>query len=400
MGHVQDRWETVVDGRRQRTDRYGQGRRWRARYVDPDGIERSKTFDRKQDAERFLATISADVLRGSYLHPDAGRMTFGEFAEQWLAAQTFSEGTREATELRIRLHAVPTLGPEELRSIRPSAIQAWLRGLQRDLAPTYVRVILTNVSAVFNAAVDDGLIARNPAKASSVRPPKLDHRKVQPWPVERVLAVVDALPLRYRAMAVVAAGCGLRQGEVFGLRVRDIDFLHKQLRVEQQVKLVRGRLLIDKPKGGRTRTVPLSEWVAVELAEDLRRFPAGHDDLVFTSRERKPLNRNHVNGYVWRPALVAAGVDPGRGNGMHALRHFYASALIDAGESASAVAEYLGHADPGFTLRVYANLFPSSENRARSAIDRLFSSTTDHQNTGSPATARGSDGPGTAQVGR
>ncbi len=57
---------------------------------------------------------------------------------------------------------------------------------------------------------------------------------------------------------------------------------------------------------------------------------------------------------------------------MHALRHFYASALIDAGESASAVAEYLGHADPGFTLRVYAHLFPSSEDRARRAIDALF----------------------------
>lgn len=70
--------------------------------------------------------------------------------------------------------------------------------------------------------------------------------------------------------------------------------------------------------------------------------------------------------------MTAAGVDPGRGNGMHALRHFYASVLIDAGESASAVAEYLGHADPGFTLRVYAHLFPSSEDRARRAIDGVF----------------------------
>ena len=54
---------------------------------------------------------------------------------------------------------------------------------------------------------------------------------------------------------------------------------------------------------------------------------------------------------------------------MHALRHFYASILIDAGESVRAVADYLGHADPGFTLRVYAHLFPASEDRARSALD-------------------------------
>jgi integrase len=104
----------------------------------------------------------------------------------------------------------------------------------------------------------------------------------------------------------------------------------------------------------------------------LRRHPAAGDDLVFTRREHKPLNRNHINRYVWKPALVAAGVEPRRDNGMHALRHFYASALIDAGESASAVAEYLGHADPGFTLRVYAHLFPSSEARARRAIDHVF----------------------------
>ena len=65
---------------------------------------------------------------------------------------------------------------------------------------------------------------------------------------------------------------------------------------------------------------------------------------------------------------------------MHALRHFYASVLIDAGESVRAVADYLGHADPGFTLRVYAHLFPSSENRARDALDAVL--TSGHQNRG------------------
>jgi len=103
---------------------------------------------------------------------------------------------------------------------------------------------------------------------------------------------------------------------------------------------------------------------------------------------------------VWRPALVAAGVQPGRANGMHALRHFYASALIDAGESASAVAEYLGHADTGFTLRVYAHLFPSSENRARAAIGRLFGTATDRQNTATTTGTRTSDGPETARATR
>lgn len=95
---------------------------------------------------------------------------------------------------------------------------------------------------------------------------------------------------------------------------------------------------------------------------------------MFTSREHNPINRNHFNSYVWKPAHRAAGVEPCRTNGMHALRHFYASVLIDAGESVRAVADYLGHSDPGFTLRIYAHLFPSSEDRARQAVDRLFRS--------------------------
>ncbi|MGQ0830049.1 MAG: phage integrase central domain-containing protein, partial [Microthrixaceae bacterium] len=241
MPHVQDRWERIVDGRRVRTDRYGQGKRWQARYVDPDGRERTQAFDRKQDAERFLTTIAADVLRGTYVDPHGGRVTFREFAEAWLEAQTFTETTRESTELRIRLHACAHFGDHELRSIRPSVIQAWLRQLQDNLAPTYVRVVFANVSAVFNAAVDDGLIPSNPCRAASVRLPKRDNRKVEPWLVEQVLAVIVALPERYRATAVVAAGCGLRQGEVFGLRVTDVDFLRRRLHVQQQVKIVRSR---------------------------------------------------------------------------------------------------------------------------------------------------------------
>jgi integrase len=74
------------------------------------------------------------------------------------------------------------------------------------------------------------------------------------------------------------------------------------------------------------------------------------------------------------PALRGAGIVPNRSTGMHALRHFYASALLDAGESIKALAAYLGHSDPGFTLRVYTHLMPTSEERTRRAIDDLFGS--------------------------
>ena len=228
----------------------------------------------KARGSRAVRCVTADVLRGAFVDPAAGKVTFADFAERWLEAQTLTESTREATELRLRIHAVRSLGPWELRAIKPSVIQAWVRGLQNDLAPTYVRTVSTNVSAVMNAAVDDGLIASNPCRARSVRLPPRVQRKVQPWSSEQVSAVIDAMPPRYRAVAVVAAGCGLRQGEAFGLRVCDLDFLHQQLRVEQQIKILRSQLVVDRPKGGKTRTVPLAQSVAFELAEHLRRYPA------------------------------------------------------------------------------------------------------------------------------
>lgn len=238
MANVQDLWERTVDGRRVRTARHGRGNRWQVRYHDPDAFERTKTFARKQDADRFPVTISADVLRGAYVDPNAGKVSFGAFADRWLEAQTFGDSSREATEIRLRLHAKTHFGRRELRSIKPSTIQAWLRKLQQELAPSYVRASLTNVSAVFSAAADDGLIASNPCRAGSVKPPKPEPRKVEPWPVEQVEAVIGALPQRYRALGVVAAGCGLRQGEAFGVRVRDVDFLRQQVHVDQQVKIV------------------------------------------------------------------------------------------------------------------------------------------------------------------
>jgi integrase len=314
-------------------------------------------------------TIEADKLRGTFVDPSAGKVTFATFTEGWLEAQTFDVSTREAVESRLRVHLLPTFGPMELRAIRPSVVQAWLRGRQQACAPSFVRVLLANLSAILGAAVADGLIVSNPCSSSSVKAPAVPDRRIVPWTREQVEAVVAAHPERYRAVPMVAAGLGLRQGEVFGLRVEDVDFLRHVVRVRQQVKLVKGRPFLAPPKGGRVRDVPLPDVVAVAIAERLRAFPAGDDGLVFTSREAGPLDRNHFNPYVWKPALVKAGVEPTRENGMHALRHHYASVLLDGGVSIRALAEYLGHADPGFTLRTYTHLMPKSEDRARSVVD-------------------------------
>jgi integrase len=94
--------------------------------------------------------------------------------------------------------------------------------------------------------------------------------------------------------------------------------------------------------------------------------------LLLYSREKKALGRNYINTFIWKPALKRAGVPVTRENGSHALRHFYASTALHEGESIKALSEYLGHADPGFTLRTYTHLVEDSAERTKRAVDAVF----------------------------
>src|SRR5436305_4342623 len=121
MGHVEDRWFRTVkrsDGStaREKTDRYGAGLRYRVRYIGPDVRERCESFpDRqKRAADAFLVSMETDKLRGAYVEPARGRMTFGEFAENWLRTHSFDESSRESTEIRVRKHLLPYFGAMQL----------------------------------------------------------------------------------------------------------------------------------------------------------------------------------------------------------------------------------------------------------------------------------------------
>ncbi|MFE9395043.1 tyrosine-type recombinase/integrase [Streptomyces flavidovirens] len=403
-GHIQDRWyktETGPEGksRRVKSDRYGSGLRYRARYIGPDGTEKSKSFPDRQKgrADKWLSMIEADMTRREYIDPSAGRTTFRQYGEKWLTSQTTDMTTRTAVEVQLRLHSFPYLGSRPLDSFRPEHIREWLSELERVLPmSSYRRVIFASVSAVLTAAVEDGLLAKNPCKSSTVRAPAPGASRVRPWSPQRVFAVRTALPARYRAMVDVGGGCGLRQGEIFGLPVDEVNYGTGWLHVGFQVKDMGGQLVFAPPKRGKERDVPLSPRVALALQRHSKAFPPVAvtlpwlrpdgppvtKRLMFSLTGGGPVRRTDFNTRAWKPALVTAGVIPepkpreryqaAREHGMHALRHFYASVLLDAGENIKALSTYLGHSDPGFTLRTYTHLMPSSEGRTRNAVDSMY----------------------------
>ncbi|NEC92622.1 tyrosine-type recombinase/integrase [Streptomyces sp. SID12501] len=404
-GHIQDRWyktETDTNGKtvRVKSDRYGTGMRYRARYVGPDGTEKSKSFPDRQKrlAEQWLANIEADMSRGQYVDPRAAKTTFQQFTEKWLTTLGADPNTLESMNSQLRRHAFPHIGSRPLGSFQPGHIREWVSVLEQNGVPgSYGRAIYANVRAALSAAVDDGHLSRNPCSARSVKPPALDPKRVVPWSPERVFAVQKGMPTRYRAMVDLGAGCGMRQGEILGVAVDALDFDSDTLHVVQQLKLCRSRPVFALPKGGKVRDVPLPGPVADALRAHMKQFPPVEITLPWKTPDGPKVTKrliflapggNHVwrttlNEEAWKPALVSAGVIPepetkadgyaaAREHGMHALRHFYASALLDGGENIKAVSEYLGHSNAALTLRIYAHLMPSSQERTRGAIANVY----------------------------
>jgi integrase len=277
--------------------------------------------------------------------------------------------TQDYIEGNLRRNAYPVLGDKPLSSIRPSEVQAWVKGMTDRLAPSTVGVVHGVVSGIFRAAVRDRLIVANPCDGT--RLPKTMPSRVEPVPVETVHALADAVPARYRALVILAASSGMRQGECLGLTVDRLDFLRRVVHVDRQLVTVTGRpSFLTAPKtAASVRTVPLPQVVLDALAAHLGAFPPLGDGFVFVTAAGNPIRRTAF-GDVWRAAVKAAGAPVG--TGFHQLRHFYASLLIRHGESVKTVQARLGHASASETLDTYSHLWPDSDDRTRTAVDSVL----------------------------
>src|SRR5262245_22483094 len=115
---VDDLWyRTQKDGgERVPTQRHGTGKRYRVRYTDPNGNAKTRAFEKKGDAERFDVKVRADVARGDYVDPGAGRSTFREVAEKWRANQPHRHNTVQQIESLFNRHVYPHMGERPIGS--------------------------------------------------------------------------------------------------------------------------------------------------------------------------------------------------------------------------------------------------------------------------------------------
>jgi integrase len=337
---------------------------------DPDGRGHAKIFATRREAADHEAEIRVAKNRGGYAGQRSGAVTLRKYAaERWLPhVQRYQRpATADTYGRHLRNWVLPMLGSMKLAAIRRADCQAFATYLHikpDPLAPATVGTVFAVLRSCLQLAVNDEILAANPC--ARVRLPRPVPRVLEPLSAAQVAALASAITPRYEAAVWLAAGCGLREGEALGLLASRIDFLHRRVRVAEQMQS--GRLSPLKTAKS-ARVVPADDMVLGRLAAHLKRWPAGPDGLLITNRLGGPVARNSF-GHCWREAVKAAGLP--QGTRFHDLRHFYASVLIAAGLNVKVVQSRLGHATAAETLETYAHLWPDDADVGRGAIEAMF----------------------------
>jgi integrase len=342
--------------------------RFQARYRVA-GVEHlaPRTFRTKRDAYAFLATARADLERGTWIDPDAGKVPLAEYARRWLDERPqLRPRTRELYEAQLRRHILPTFGSMALRDLRRPAIRTWYASLLEGPRPgaSTTAKCYRLLRSILATAVEDELIPKNPV---AIKGAGVEHPEERPIAtIKQVYALADAIEPRYRALVLTATFTGLRLGELRALKRRRLDLLHATLHVaEQMQELKDGTLITGPPKtAAGVRRVAIPRALVPELEAHLARWAApGPHGLVFCGTRDQPMRRASLYS-AWRRAVRAADVE---GLRFHDLRHTGNTLAAATGASTRELMTRMGHASPRAAL-IYQH---ATEERDRTIADAL-----------------------------
>jgi site-specific recombinase XerD len=213
--------------------------------------------------------------------------------------------------------------------------------------------------------VRDNLIAKNPAagvklpRASRKRPVYLTHQQV---------TALAAACGEYEGLVLTLSYCGLRWGEIVGLRVRDLDMLRRRATISENAVQSGNQIYVGTPKAHKQRTVPLPAFLLPYLGRQCE--GKTRDDLIWSSDDGRHLRRPHPTSGWFAKAVAESGVPR---TTPHDLRHTAASLAVSAGANVKAVQKMLGHASAAMTLDIYADLFDDDLEAVATALDQARS---------------------------
>jgi len=363
-GSVEDRWRKRVKDENGNTVEVpsavaGKVRRWRARYVDNSGREHSRTFDRKVDAQKWLDTQLAALLRGDHVAPRDARPTVGEWCDKWLAGygtrrkSTVRQAEVHITIIKAHFDSVP------LSAVKPSDVRAWTAALKAEgRADSYVYALYSRLSQLFTDAVHDGIVARNPCSRRTS--PGMGKQRPYVATTKQIWALYDAVPPGVRPAILLGAHAGLRLAEAAALRVEDVDFATGVVSPTVQ--------WVDEPlKSDKSRTpIPIPKEMAHMLTEAVR---AGNGRTLVDDEWG-----NRAGPWTIERAIRGARDQVGLPEGFrfHDLRHYFASLLIASGLDVKVVQARLRHASAKTTLDTYGHLWPDRDDSSRAAVAAIY----------------------------
>jgi integrase len=308
-------------------------------------------------------------------------MTFGDFADQWLKNRVNIQGsTSEGYVSYLKVHIKPILEKVKLKDIKHSHIQELIAQLTRKqttrkaaLSANTICKMVTMLKTVFKSAVKNDLIRMNPALEVEV--PRIIKAKITPPDKKDILAILQQAPTEYQPLFLLDAVTGLRRGEVLALQWGDMDWINREVRIERAVKKTRVEdgvhkygWIIGSTKSGRSRRVGILS-VVVQSLETLRvtNHAPADDQFIFT-RNGIFIDPEYFTKWIALPLVRTA--TEGRVRRFHDLRHFFASMLIENGESAKYVQDQVGHASITTTYDVYGHLMPQAKQQATKRLER------------------------------
>jgi integrase len=337
----------------------------------------------KTRAEVAEKLTKAMADRDGGLAFDAGNLRVSEYLARWLADSvrgSVKPITFESYERLVRLHIVPAVGRVKLKNLTPAHLQGFYRDrLDAGLSPRTVQYLHVLLHRSLKQALRWNLVPRNVAEA--VDPPRIHRKEMHPLsPVQARTFLEAAREDRLEALYVVALHCGLRQGELFGLRWSDVDLEEGTLRVNRSLSRTKDGPVFTIPKTAKSRRTLRLTNGAVEVlkrhserqAQEIVKMDTLYEDqgLMFASEVGTPLNRHNVNSRSFKRLLVRAGLPNIR---FHDLRHTCATLLLGKGVHPKFVQELLGHATVAITLDTYSHVLPGMGDQTAAAIEDVLS---------------------------
>lgn len=320
--------------------------RFQARYPGPDGIDRPAphTFTRRTEADRWLTAVEAEIIKGIWQDPNRGRIALGEYATTWIDHRpNLRPRTVALYRWLYRKYIEPTLSTVVLSDLTPGMVRAWHAELvAAGATATMTAKAYRLLHAVLVTAVDDELIRRNPCRIKGAGEHHTPERPVAT--IAQVLNIAGRVPVRFRALVLLAAFTSLRYGELAALRRSDLDPRCTTVTVRATlVEMSDGRMIFGPPKSaaGR-RSVTLPAAIRPDLQRHLRDFVAEDPDaLVFTGAKGAALRRsNFQKAAGWSASVTAAGLP---GFHFHDLRHTGNTLAAGTGASLADLMSRMGH---------------------------------------------------------